>query len=73
MTEDGYINSIIRIPGKDFEEAPKAKKPVVIYQHGLMDSCASIIADGQKSLGLRLVNEGFDLWMHNSRGNWYTW
>jgi len=46
MTEDGYINSIIRIPGKDFEEAPKAKKPVVIYQHGLMDSCASIIADG---------------------------
>ena len=32
----------------------------------------SVIASGEKSLGLRLVKEGFDLWLPNSRGNWYS-
>jgi hypothetical protein len=37
-----------------------------------MDCCASIVADEEDSLGLRLVNHGFDLWMNNSRGNRYS-
>ena len=37
-----------------------------------MDCCASIVADEEESLGLRLVNHGFDLWMNNSRGNRYS-
>ena len=37
-----------------------------------MDCCAAIVADEEESLGLRLVNHGFDLWMNNSRGNRYS-
>ena len=46
--------------------------PVVIYQHGLLDCCATILCEGQDSLGLQLVNHGFDLWLPNSRGTRYS-
>ena len=67
-TKDGYINTVYRIPG------PKVagKKPVIIYQHGLIDCSNSIICAEEDSLGLRLVNAGYDLWMNNSRGNRYS-
>ena len=48
------------------------KKPVVIYQHGLLDCCASIINNEEKSLGLMVVEKGYDLWINNSRGNRYS-
>lgn len=47
-------------------------RPVVIYQHGLLDSSVSIVCDEEDSIGLRLVNMGFDLWLNNSRGNRYS-
>ena len=74
ITKDGYINSVYRIPGpKGTKEGVGAEnKPVVIYNHGLTDCCASIIADTEDSLGIRLVNEGYDLWMNNNRGNRYS-
>ena len=50
----------------------KMPKPVVIYQHGLTDCCASILCDEHNSLGLRLVRAGYDLWLANSRGNRYS-
>ena len=37
-----------------------------------MDCCAGIICDGEDSLGLKLVNAGYDLWMNNSRGNKFS-
>jgi pimeloyl-ACP methyl ester carboxylesterase len=71
VTKDGYINSLYRIPGRKGEKAAPGK-PVVLYQHGLVDSCASILASEEESLGLKLVNMGYDLWMNNSRGNRYS-
>ena len=75
-TEDGYINTVFRIPGKKgtkptIGQHPENKepKPVVIYQHGLVDSCHGIVCAGTNSIGLQLVDAGYDLWLNNSRGS----
>ena len=73
-TKDGYINTVFRIPGpKGTKEGLGAQgKPVVLYQHGLFDCFAGIINDEEDSLGLKLVNQGYDLWMGNARCNRYS-
>ena len=74
-TKDGYINTVFRISGpKDSSQSEvlKSNKPVIIYQHGLIDCCISLLADEEESLGLKLVNAGYDLWLNNSRGNRYS-
>ena len=45
---------------------------MAIYQHGFLDCCANIVSSEERSLGLKLVNEGYDLWINNSRGNRYS-
>ena len=61
-TKDGYINTVFRIPGvKGTKPGPRDKmydpnRPVVIYQHGLLDSCMSFVIAEEESMGLRLVN-----------------
>jgi hypothetical protein len=58
-TDDGYINTVFRIPaekgchgtlGKKREEL--APKPVAIYQHGILDSCVGIVCGEENSLGI---------------------
>lgn len=75
-TEDGYLNTVYRIPGMRGTNPSIANKnpgrPVVIYQHGLMDCAVSLIVAEEASLGIRLVNAGFDLWLNNTRGNRYS-
>ena len=73
FTKDGYINSCYRIPGqKGWKKEDGYSNKVAIYQHGLIDCCVGIIADEDQSLGIWLVNEGYDLWLNNSRGNRYS-
>lgn len=76
MTDDGYINTVFRIPGKKGTNPSLLKKdpqrPVALYQHGLIDCCMGIVASEEDSLGIKLVNAGFDLWLNNSRGNRYS-
>jgi hypothetical protein len=71
------MNTVFRVCGKGIDssgdaEGDNMRKPVAIYQHGLLDCCASIICSEKKSLGLKLVDEGYDLWINNSRGNRYS-
>ena len=71
QTADGYTNTVFRIP-RSKNSTIHTHGKVVIYQHGLLDCCVGIIADGEDSIGLKVVNQGYDLWLPNSRGNRYS-
>ncbi len=63
MTEDGYILSAWRIPGKISESQNNKKqilnKRAVILNHGLLDNSYTFLAHGEdKSLPFILANNG---------------
>ncbi|XP_063538044.1 lipase 1-like [Cydia strobilella] len=63
ITEDGYILTLFRIPGK---------KPPVLLLHGLNDCSDTFIIRGNSSLAITLANKGYDTWAGNARGNKYA-
>jgi len=76
-TKDKYINAVFRISGPRGTTAQANKllgerKPVVIYQHGLLDSCASVCCCALDSMAFFFAEKGFDVWMNNSRGNRFS-
>lgn len=74
-TADGYINMCIRISGPKGSDPIKnkanggPKRPVVILQHGIFDSCTAWILNGENSLAFILADNDFDVWINNNRGN----
>jgi len=70
-TDDGYLLTIYRIPGKIGEPSTINKEPVLI-QHGILDCADTWVLRGNESIGIVLAEEGYDVWLANSRGNTHS-
>ncbi|CAL9748983.1 unnamed protein product [Musa acuminata subsp. burmannicoides] len=68
-TKDGYILGVQRIPvGRSPARNGGSGTPILL-QHGLfMDGLGWLLSSPDESLGYILADEGYDVWIANSRG-----
>lgn len=72
QSQDGYFTELHRIPHGKSGLGDKKRIPILIH-HGLLSSSMDWIMNGpNKSLGYRLADEGYDLWLANARGNRFS-